>query len=65
VRIVLYPAPVQGQGAAEKIAEAIAPPRAGRSADVLMVCRGGGSIEDLWSFNEEVVARAIADAACR
>ena len=60
VRVVLYPAPVQGQGAAEKIAEAIRTASRRAEADVLLVCRGGGSIEDLWSFNEEVVARAIA-----
>ncbi len=60
VPVVLYPAPVQGAGSAEKIAAAIA--AAGRRAecDVLIVCRGGGSIEDLWAFNEEIVARAIA-----
>jgi exodeoxyribonuclease VII large subunit len=59
VRIVLYPAPVQGQFAAEKIAEAIRTASQRAEVDVLLVCRGGGSIEDLWSFNEEVVARAI------
>ena len=60
VPVILYPAPVQGVGSAEKIAAAIA--TAGRRAecDVLIVCRGGGSIEDLWAFNEEIVARAIA-----
>ncbi|MBI5625610.1 MAG: exodeoxyribonuclease VII large subunit [Nitrosomonadales bacterium] len=58
--VVLYPAPVQGAGSAEKIAAAIQ--RANRRAecDVLILCRGGGSIEDLWAFNEEIVARAIA-----
>jgi len=60
VRVVLYPAPVQGQGAADRIAEAIRTATRRVEADVLIVCRGGGSIEDLWSFNEEVVARAIA-----
>jgi exodeoxyribonuclease VII large subunit len=60
IRIVLYPTPVQGQLAAEKIAEAINTASARAEVDVLLVCRGGGSIEDLWSFNEEVVARAIA-----
>ena len=63
VRVVLYPAPVQGQGAAEKIAEAVRTASRRAEVDVLIVCRGGGSIEDLWSFNEEVVARAIFDAA--
>ena len=60
VRIILYPTPVQGEGASQKIAQAIATASARAECDVLLVCRGGGSIEDLWSFNEEVVARAIA-----
>lgn len=60
VNVVLYPSPVQGEGAAQKIADAIAAASARAECDVLLVCRGGGSIEDLWSFNEEVVARAIA-----
>ena len=61
-RIVLASARVQGEGAAEEIARAIR--RMGRAAcaDVLIVGRGGGSVEDLWAFNEEVVARAIADS---
>ncbi|MES2901082.1 MAG: exodeoxyribonuclease VII large subunit [Pseudomonadota bacterium] len=63
VRIVLYPAPVQGQGAAERIANAIALASRRAEVDVLLVCRGGGSIEDLWSFNEEVVAYAIANCS--
>lgn len=63
VRVVLYPAPVQGQLAAEKIAGAIATASRRAEVDVLIVCRGGGSIEDLWSFNEEAVARAIAACA--
>jgi exodeoxyribonuclease VII large subunit len=60
VRVVLYPAPVQGQFSADKIAEAIMTASRRAEVDVLLVCRGGGSIEDLWSFNEECVARAIA-----
>ncbi len=60
VHIVLYPAPVQGQFAADKIAEAIMTASRRAEVDVLLVVRGGGSIEDLWSFNEECVARAIA-----
>ena len=60
VNIVLYPAPVQGQFSADKIAEAIMTASRRAEVDVLLVCRGGGSIEDLWSFNEECVARAIA-----
>ena len=63
VRIVLYPSPVQGQGAADKIAEAINTASRRAEVDVLLVCRGGGSIEDLWSFNEEVVAYAIANCS--
>ncbi|HEU0219374.1 MAG TPA: exodeoxyribonuclease VII large subunit [Gallionella sp.] len=60
VPVVLYPAPVQGTGSAEKIAQAIAAANRRAECDVLILCRGGGSIEDLWAFNEEVVARAIA-----
>ena len=63
VRVILYPTPVQGEGAAQKIAQAIATASARAECDVLLVCRGGGSIEDLWSFNEEAVARAIAACA--
>ncbi len=63
IRVILYPAPVQGEGAAQKIAHAIATASARAECELLLLCRGGGSIEDLWSFNEEVVARAIA--ACR
>src|SRR5690606_29657250 len=60
VNVILYPTPVQGDGAAMKIAQAIATASARHECDVLLVCRGGGSIEDLWSFNHEVVARTIA-----
>ncbi|HUW75401.1 MAG TPA: exodeoxyribonuclease VII large subunit [Gallionella sp.] len=60
VPVVLYPTPVQGAGSAEKIAAAIATANRRAECDVLILCRGGGSIEDLWAFNEEVVARAIA-----
>ncbi|MDP3672042.1 MAG: exodeoxyribonuclease VII large subunit [Telluria sp.] len=60
VRVVLYPTQVQGQLAAEKIAQAINTASRRAEVDVLLVCRGGGSIEDLWCFNEEVVAHAIA-----
>ena len=58
--VVLYPVPVQGAGSAQKIAEALALANQRKECDVIILCRGGGSIEDLWSFNEEVVARAIA-----
>ena len=59
IEVVLYPTPVQGEGAALQIAQALR--KAGERAEVelLIVCRGGGSIEDLWAFNEEIVARAI------
>jgi exodeoxyribonuclease VII large subunit len=60
IRIVIYPTPVQGEGAALKIAQAIATAAARNECDVLLVCRGGGSIEDLWAFNDETVARTIA-----
>jgi exodeoxyribonuclease VII large subunit len=63
VRIILYPTPVQGEAAAQKIADAIARASARKECDVLLVCRGGGSIEDLWCFNQEAVARAIASCA--
>lgn len=59
VYIRLLPVPVQGEGAGEKIAEAIEFMNEQKLADVLIVGRGGGSLEDLWPFNEEVVARAI------
>ena len=57
--VIVYPAPVQGEGAAQQIAEAIAEANQRRECDALIVARGGGSLEDLWAFNEEVVARAI------
>jgi len=57
--VLLYPVLVQGEGAAAQIAEAIEWFNREKSADVLIVGRGGGSIEDLWAFNEEVVARTI------
>jgi len=63
VQVVLYPTPVQGQLAGEKIAAAIDTASLRGECDVLIVCRGGGSIEDLWSFNDEEVAYAVAN--CR
>jgi exodeoxyribonuclease VII large subunit len=59
IPVIVYPAPVQGEGAAERLSTMIA--RANRRAecDVLLLVRGGGSIEDLWQFNEERLARAI------
>ena len=61
--IVIRPARVQGEGAALEIARALAAICKVTSVDVVIVGRGGGSIEDLWAFNEEVVARAIAGCA--
>lgn len=60
VRVIIYPTPVQGNGAAEKIKQAIELATHRNECDVLIVARGGGSIEDLWSFNDEQVAYAIA-----
>jgi exodeoxyribonuclease VII large subunit len=60
--VLLYPARVQGAGAAEEIAEGIRFLNSRRDIDVIIVGRGGGSIEDLWAFNEEMVARAIYDS---
>ena len=62
ISVVLYPTAVQGEGSAEKIAAAIRIASLRAECDVLLVCRGGGSLEDLWSFNDERVARAIADS---
>lgn len=62
VYIRLLPVPVQGPGAAEQIAEKIKIINEKKLADVLIIGRGGGSLEDLWPFNEEVVARAIYES---
>ena len=62
VRIRLFPVPVQGQDAAAKIAEGIRFMNENKFADVLILARGGGSLEDLWPFNEEVVAHAIHES---
>jgi exodeoxyribonuclease VII large subunit len=61
--VIVYPALVQGEGAARDIAEAIATANRRAEVDVLIVCRGGGSLEDLWAFNEEAVARAVHGSA--
>jgi len=61
VPVLIYPVPVQGAGAAEQIASMIRLASKRADCDVLIIARGGGSLEDLWSFNEEVVARAIFD----
>jgi exodeoxyribonuclease VII large subunit len=63
VPVVVYPVPVQGAGAGDKIAAMLDVASARNECDVLILCRGGGSIEDLWSFNEEAVAHAIARCA--
>jgi exodeoxyribonuclease VII large subunit len=63
IPVIVYPVPVQGEGAAARIAEMLAIANARRECDVLLLVRGGGSIEDLWSFNEEAVARAIRASA--
>lgn len=60
VQIVIYPTPVQGDAAAPGIANALQAAVAHGHAEVLLLVRGGGSIEDLWAFNEEITARAIA-----
>jgi exodeoxyribonuclease VII large subunit len=60
--VILYPASVQGEGATREIAGAIASANDHAKVDVLIVCRGGGSIEDLWAFNEESVARAVFES---
>jgi exodeoxyribonuclease VII large subunit len=60
VHLTLYPVRVQGPGAAEEIAEALHCFHKKISVDVILLVRGGGSFEDLWEFNEEVVARAVA-----
>ena len=62
VYIRLFPVPVQGEGAGIKIANAIKYMNENKLADVLILARGGGSLEDLWPFNEEIVARAIYES---
>lgn len=61
IPVLIYPVPVQGEGAAQKIAAAIKLASQRQDCDVLLLVRGGGSLEDLWSFNEEMVARAIVN----
>lgn len=62
VEIVLYPTKVQGEGAAQEVAANIQAANQRDDLDVLIVGRGGGSIEDLWAFNEEIVVRAIFES---
>lgn len=61
--VVVYPVSVQGEGAAEQIAQMLARASQRAEVDVVLLVRGGGSIEDLWAFNEEVVARAVRASA--
>jgi exodeoxyribonuclease VII large subunit len=63
INVIIYPTPVQGKGAAALIAKAIHTANVRAECDTLIICRGGGSMEDLWQFNEEIVARAIDDSA--
>jgi exodeoxyribonuclease VII large subunit len=59
IPIIVYPVPVQGEGAAQRIATMLRKANARAECDVLLLVRGGGSLEDLWQFNEEALARAI------
>ncbi|HEX9707427.1 MAG TPA: exodeoxyribonuclease VII large subunit [Steroidobacteraceae bacterium] len=61
IPVLIYPVPVQGAGAARDIAAMLALADRRSEVDVLLVVRGGGSLEDLWAFNEETLARALAD----
>jgi len=63
VRLIVYPVPVQGQGAGDRIARMLATVSARAEVDLAILARGGGSIEDLWAFNEEPVARAVRACA--
>jgi exodeoxyribonuclease VII large subunit len=62
IRVIVYPCGVQGKGAGDEIAQAIRKANARHECDLLIVCRGGGSIEDLWAFNEEAMARAVLES---
>lgn len=62
IKLYLYPVKVQGKGSSEEIAEAISYFNRNKLAEVLIVGRGGGSIEDLWAFNEETTVRAVANS---
>ena len=63
IPVLIYPVAVQGQAAGAEIAAMIRRADARRECDVLIIARGGGSLEDLWAFNEEIVARAIFDCS--
>ena len=60
IPVILYPAPVQGAESPARLVQALAAAARRSEIDVLILCRGGGSIEDLWAFNDETLARAIA-----
>ena len=59
IAVIVYPAQVQGEGAAQQLAAAVATAARRAECELLILCRGGGSIEDLWAFNDEALARAI------
>src|SRR5260364_245998 len=61
--VIVYPAPVQGAGSAAQLAAMVECANRRDEVDVLIVCRGGCSLEDLWAFNEEALVRAIAASA--
>jgi exodeoxyribonuclease VII large subunit len=63
VSVIIYPTPVQGKGVAQLIAKAIQTASKRAEVETLIICRGGGSLEDLWQFNEEIVARAIDECS--
>ena len=63
VRLILYPTPVQGKSAAAQIIDALNQANRRAECDVLILCRGGGSLEDLWAFNDEALARALRNSA--
>jgi exodeoxyribonuclease VII large subunit len=63
IPVLIYPVPVQGKDAGREIAAMIATASRRRDCDVLILTRGGGSLEDLWAFNEEIVARALHDCS--
>ena len=62
IRVIINPVPVQGEGAGDRIARAVKEFNRWNNVDVIIVSRGGGSLEDLWAFNEEVVVRSIFDS---
>lgn len=63
IELIIYPTAVQGKGSENEIAAAIRTANERAEVDTLIVCRGGGSIEDLWAFNEEITVRAVANSA--